>query len=226
MKDVKDMVWAYLHDELSAADQHRFEEALSTDETLRSLLNECRTTHDEITQLADEQLTDQLLAEWESEHPEFAEKREAPPKGRIIRFTLPLAAAAAAAVIMLQLLPLQQEPIHWQRTAYGSAPQLRGELGADLMYSRSELRQIDHELRKAINDELRSRPEPEPWSLQIRLQELADGYIAIEVSGSPKENPEALKIWQATFQGLREFQTNLPEFSERIVTDLVARDIP
>lgn len=160
MKDVKDQVWAYLHNELTPEERTRFEQALAVDSSLRETLEECRTMHRELNMLGDRQLEEHLLAEWESEHPEFREPRSR-SRLRIIRFMLPLAAAAALLVIFV--LPRQEGPVRWQRTIYGAAPQLRGESsGAQPHYTHQELQHVSQTLKETVEKRIKERPARPP----------------------------------------------------------------
>ncbi len=136
MKDPADWTWTYLHNELTPKEKALFEQTLQNDPGLRRKLDECRAVHGQLKTLLplfnnaesdDDQLEKNLLAQWEAEHPEYAEKPATDkPRSKILRFALPLAAAAAAAI----LFALPAAPIHWQRTVYGAAPQLRGQPAA------------------------------------------------------------------------------------------------
>ncbi|MFA7256946.1 MAG: hypothetical protein WC047_05170 [Kiritimatiellales bacterium] len=226
MKDPADQLWAYLHHELAPADKERFERALQNDSALRQTLNECRDTHKQLKGLQpilnsstapNRRLEKKLLAEWEAEHPEYAETSHGKPPSKILRFTLPLAAVAAAAAI---LLALPAPSIHWQRTLYGSAPQLRGQPAVPPHYTRTELKQVSRELQDAIN---KAGQPAAHWSLKINLQELADGALAVEVSG---HTATVSKVWNQNFQGLEKFRQNIPRFGKQIADDLAKQDHP
>lgn len=224
MKDVKDQIWAYLHDELPADERERFEQALADDASLRDALEECRAMHEDLEQLSDLRLEDQLLAEWEAEHPQFQEERK-PGRAKIIRFTLPL--AAAAAIILLLALPLSQGPVHWQRTLYGIAPQLRGYAETQARYSRADLKRINTELQSAIEEHLAALPTPPAdWKLQIQLQELAGGHLAVEVSGHPVDQPDVEKLWEDVFQSQTSETENISSLARRIATDIAEQKAP
>ncbi len=225
MSTPSDQLWAYLHSELAPEENERLEQALQNDPALRKALEECRATHNELRnalprlnekEMTDEQLENELLAEWENEHPEFAEAPAQKPNRNILRFTLPLAAAAALVI----LFSLHSDPIRWQRTAYGSAPQLRGEPAAQPYYTRAKLKQINRELQEAV--ETAGRP-PEKWTLKIHLQELADGALEIEVAG---RSAETSRVWKERFQSLENFRQKVPEFGKQIADDLAEQDRP
>lgn len=214
MNNLQDQIWAYLHDELSPEKRDRFEQALTDDPALREALAERRATHELLEQAGQEPLEAELLAEWEAEHPEF---REAPKRsrGRIIRFSLPLAAAAAAAIL---LIALPQDPIRWQRTSYGAAPQLRGASGAPAHYRRGELKPAARELQEAIEQ----RIDPTlSWKLQLHLQELAGGALAVEISGHPRSAPDSPETWSWNFQSLDDFRETIPAMAQQVASDLV-----
>jgi len=233
MNALKDQIWAYLHNELASEERDRFERALQGDPALREALEERRQTHRELESVlpmlgkmgnADDQLEERLIAEWESEHPGYAEVPIRKPRRKILYFSLPLAAAAAAMVL---LLALPQKPIHWQRTSYGSAPQLRGQPVTEPHYTRAELKQVNGELQKAIGTSLEQLAAPlEPWKLRIRLQELASGSLAVEISGHPRGNPESSKVWTETFQGLEHFGAKGPLFGKQVAEGLVEQGNP
>lgn len=223
-----DQLWAYLHNELAPEEKMIFEQAVQSNPVLHQKLNEYRATHEQLKnilpllndeKISDEHLEEALLTEWESEHPEYAERPARKPLGKILRFTLPLAAAAAAAI----LLALPSASIHWQKTIYGSAPQLRGQPIAKTHYTRAELKQASRELQNAVNEACR---QPERWNLQISLQELADGALAVEVSGHLRGNSGVSKIWNKNFQGLEPFRQEIPRFGKQIADDLAKQVSP
>ncbi|MBL7017194.1 MAG: hypothetical protein ISR84_06525 [Kiritimatiellales bacterium] len=221
-----DKIWATLHNELTPKDREQFEQARQEDPALNDALEECRATHQVLAELgrealSDEQLADKLMAEWAAEHPEYA---ESPARRRTLRFALPLAAAAA----LVLLLTLPAGPIRWQRTLYGNTPQLRGEPAAQAGYARADLKQAARELQDAV--EAFGDP-AEKWTLQITLQELADGALDVEVSGSRRENSNAWKnsgakappssnAWKKSFQSLENFRQNIPRFGKQIADAL------
>jgi anti-sigma factor RsiW len=216
MTDPLHQIWDYLHNELSPEDKERFEQALQNDPSLQKALEEHHSTHQALTELgntplSDEQLTDKLMAEWAAEHPEYAET-PAPRTGRKILYISAPVAAAAAAVIFL--FSLSSGPIDWQRTLYGSAPQLRDGSSVQPFYSRSELKQVANELQDAV--EADSNPSGK-WLLGIVLQELADGALAVEVSG---RSDTASNVWKKTFQSLENFRENIPMFGKQIADEL------
>jgi hypothetical protein len=199
---------------------------LQNDSALRQTLNECRDTHKQLTSLLpilnssaspNRRLEKNLLAEWEDEYPEYAETSHGKPQRKILRFTLPLAAVAAAAAI---LLALPSPSIHWQRTLYGSAPQLRGRPAVPPHYTRTDLKQVSRELQDVIN---KASQQAERWSLKISLQELADGALAVEISG---HTPTVSKVWNQNFQGLENFRQNIPKFGKQITDDLAKQEHP
>lgn len=230
-----DQIWAYLHNELAPEEKNRFEQALHSDPRLREALDACRETHRELESVlplldgedtaANEQLEERLLAEWEAEHPEYAETPVRRPHRKILYFSLPLAAAAAA--IILLSLSLQTKPIHWQRTAYGTAPQLRGQSGMQPHYTRTELKQINRELQKAIETHLEQFPVlSEPWKLRIYLQELAHGALSVEISGHPRAEPNLSTHWNKSFQSLEIFRESIPMLGKQVADDLAGQNGP
>lgn len=225
MNDYKEQVWAYLHNELPPETRAAFEQAVIDDPGLREILEECRKTHMELELLADHQMEERLLAEWESEHPKYREKRKS-QLNRILRFSLPLLAAAAT-VLLLFALPLSQGPVQWQRTVYGPPPQLRGQAGSQPHYSRAELKQVDMALRNTIESSLAklSNP-PSRWKLKIQLQELANGFLVVEISGYPRGSPEQTRNWSETFEGLDHVAAEAPFLGRRIAEDLAERNNP
>lgn len=232
MNDSTDQIWAYIHNELSPEKRKGFEQALNNDPLLREALDACRITHGELKNVlpllegenvGDDQLEKKLLAEWEATHPEYAENPARKPRRKILYFSLPLTAAAAAIIVFT--LSLQTGPIHWQRTAYGTAPQLRGQSGTEPHYTRAELKQINHELREAIESHLERLAElPEPWNLKIHLQELANGTLAAEVAGHPRSNPDSSRFWNISFRNLETFRQNIPRFGRQVAEDIAGQD--
>jgi len=243
MTDPADWIWAYLHSELTPAEKELFEQTVQNNPSLRQEFDECQSTHRQLTDLLPDQnsveisnkrLEAKLLAEWQAEHPEYAETRREKPCGNILRFTLPLAAVAAAVAI---LLALPSPSIHWQRTVYGSAPQLRGQTATPPHYTRTDLKQVSRELQDAINEASR---QSQGWNLKISLQELADGALAVEVAGLPQCEsgfPKVWKnearctavssrVWNKNFQGLENFRQNIPRFGKQIADDLAGQDKP
>lgn len=230
MKNPADQIWAYLHGELSSGERERFEQALQNDPDLRDVLEECRATHAKLQSLlplidtageSDDQLEERLLAEWETEHPEYAEIPVQTPRRNILRFTLPLAAAAAAAIVLFAL-PWNPGPVRWQRTAYGTAPQLRGQPAEQPHYTRAELKQTSRELQEAIESRLADAPGR--WVLQISLQELAAGSLSVEISGHPRTDASRASHWNQSFQTLELFRANIPLLGKQVADDLVAQD--
>lgn len=229
MTDPAEWIWAYLHNELAPEDKTRFEEALQNDATLRAALDEYRATHtrlkdlmphiDEVA-LDNQKLEESLLAEWESEHPEYAETSADQPRRKILRFALPLAAAAAAAIL---LFALPSDPIRWQRTLYGSSPQLRGQSAAQPRYTQSDLNPAVDQLQKIISN---TGQLTEQWNLQVSLQELADGALSVEVAGQPRRNRGFSRVWNENFQTLEDFRQKLPRFGKQIADDLTGEPSP
>ena len=216
MINPKEQIWPYLHNELSAEESQQFEQVLKNSPSLQNALEECREIHRNMELLGDRLLEEHLLAEWESEHPEFQEKQPR-LQTKIIRFAIPL--AAAAAVILLLSLPLHQSPVNWQRTVYGSPPQLRGLAGNKQHYTSTDLKEINRALQDAIESSIQ-QISIEPWKLQIHLQELASGYLAVEVSGHAKSVPDKSKTWEAIFQDMEHFNAEAPAFAELIANDM------
>ena len=235
MKEPEDQIWAYLHDELAPDKKACFEHALENDPHLRSALEERRATHvildATLPELGaaeenDDELEARLLAEWEEQHAEFRERPPLRQQGRIIRFGLPLAAAAAAMFLLLAL-PGRQGPIRWQRTSYGSAPQLRGEPASKPYYSRSELKQISQELQESIEAGLLQRtPSPDRWELMINLQELAGGALMVDISGYALDHPQHTKEWNVSGQNVESLRSALPAFTRQVAEDMAERNDP
>ncbi len=230
-----EQIWAYLHNELAPEEKDRFEQALHSDPHLREALDACRETHQELESIlplldgedaaADDQLEERLLAEWEAEHPEYAETPIRRPRRKILYFSLPLAAAAAAVILLS--LSLQTKPIHWQRTAYGTAPQLRGQPEMQPHYTRTELKQINRELQKAIEIHIEQLPVlPDPWKLKIYLQELANGALSVEISGHPRADPVQSTQWNRGFQSLEIFRESIPLLGKQVADDLAGQNGP
>lgn len=227
MKNVDSKIWAYLHNELSAEERQQFEQALTDCPELQQALEERKATHAELNEILpllhaeDEQLEQELLAEWEAEHPEY---QKPPKRKRTIKFPL-LALAAAAAALMLVMHPWAQGPIDWQRTALGSAPQLRGATGSQGYYSAAELKQAARDLQVAAETRLLELSEkPAKWTLKISMQELANGLVAIEVSGHPQRQPNRAEIWGRTFDSLESLREHTNTFAGQIAEDIVSRN--
>jgi len=241
MTTPSDQIWAYLHDELSPEEKVLFEQALQKDPGLREKLDECLITHNELKDLlplpakeagSSDALAEKRLSEWEEDHPEYAETNTHETPRNILRLSLPL--AAAAALVLLLTLPWNPSPTHWQRTAYGSAPQLRGEPIVQPLYTRAQLRQCGRELQDAVDA---VSQQPEQWTLKLYLQELTNGALSVEVSGSRrgfskgwknkgvKAQPSS-KVWKESFQGLEDFHQNVPRFGKQIADDLARQSLP
>ncbi len=229
MTDPSKHIWACLHDEMNAEEKEFFRQALADDAKLRETTEHCKATHRVLGSLladltlpepneGDEAVEDRLIAEWEAEHPEYAEAPRRKP-GRILMFTAPLAAAAALFVILT--LPRQTGPVLWQNTAFGTAPQLRGEPAIRAHYSRNDLKEFDRALRHSIETAcLQQDSESGPWKLQISLQELAGGALSVEVSGHPLADPGASNHWNENFQEADTFRAELPTFGKQIADEL------
>lgn len=232
MTNPSDQIWAYIHKELAPAEKEHFEKSLQSDPLLREALEASLKTHEHLEYLlplldgedvmTNDQLEERLLTEWEVEHPEYAEASAQKPRRKLLWFTLPLAAAAAA---VISLLALPQEPIHWQRTAYGTGPQLRGPSSAKAHYTRAELKQINRELQDAVGTHLEQLIElQEPWNLKIHLQELANGSLAAEVAGHPRTDSDASRFWNIRFSSLESFRENIPLFGMQVAEDIAGQD--
>jgi hypothetical protein len=228
MTEPSDQIWAYLHDELAPEEKVRFEQELQNNPELLDALDACRETHGEMEhtlplldedEITDDQLEEQLIAEWEAEHPEYAEAPAQKQNRKILRFTLPLAAAAAAMVLLS--LSLQTGPVHWQRTVYGTGPQLRGQLGAQPHYTRAELKQTTRDLQETIESRLTELPEP--WKLKVHIQELAEGALAVEISGYPHADSNRLLLWTENFQNLKTFHSSIPVLGKQVADDLAGQ---
>jgi hypothetical protein len=233
MNNPREQIWAYLHNELTAEQRTRFEEALESDKVLRKAVEERQETNrvleNTLPHLDAEEnnrpFVDHLLEQWEAEHPEYQEPAVY-SRGKIIRMTFPLAAAAAAMVVLLAS-PLGKGPIQWQRTTYGTSLQIRGEAEIESRYDRSKLKQVNHTLQETIESERSKHPSsPDRWMLSIQLQELVQGSLAIEVSGHPKSKPDHPSVWTATFLGEEDLRTNLPGFARQIAKDIAGQDSP
>ncbi|MBN2685259.1 MAG: hypothetical protein JXR40_08260 [Pontiellaceae bacterium] len=223
MNDFHDQIWAYLHNELPAEKRAQFEQAAEEDPSLKQEVDACKAVHQDLEAWGDQLLENELLAEWESEHPEYQEKRSR--HGPMIRLAVPL--AAAAALVLLLALPLHRGPINWERTVYGSAPQLRGESSGQPVYRRDDLKNAGRTLRKAVEEHLSEHTEfSEKWTLQIAFQEQKDGYLMVEVSGHSKRYPELKSVWEETIPGKERLSAELIVFAERIADDLTKRGKP
>ncbi len=219
MKAAADQIWAYLHNELNHEQKTRFENTLAEDLTLQEALNEKRATHAQLEKALpllqaetepdfDE---DALMAEWESEFPEHTEQAR-PSGNKIIRFSLPLAAAAAAAFVLFALQP--NDIVQWESTSFGTTPQVRGSQAETSAYNRAEIKQAVEELQQAIETGIPGSAEK--WILKVSLQEFAKGAMAIEISGYPKNSPAAEKIWSADYSGLEQLRADIPTFSKSV----------
>jgi anti-sigma factor RsiW len=224
MTKPENQIWAYLHNELPPEKKELFEQALENDPDLRVALEESRAMHKDLEYAlprfsteegTDDQLEEQLLAEWEAEHPEYAEVPALNPRRKILQFTLPLAAAAAAVILLS--LSLQTGPVQWQRTAYGTPPQLRDQSNAQARYSRAQLKEIDQKFKQAVES---ASQHAEQWILQVSLQELTDGALAIEISGYPRHKPDSPKTWSEHYQSLEEFHDNIPVLAKQIAVGM------
>lgn len=223
MDSFHDQIWAYLHNELPPEKRAPFEQAAEQDPSLKQEIDACRAVHHDLEDWGDQLLEKELLAEWESEHPEYQEKIRR--QNRVIRLLIPV--ATAAALILGLTLQLHRGPINWEHTVYGSAPQLRGEFGIQPVYSRDDLKQTSRELREAVEKRLANHPNlSEKWTLQITLQELKDGYLVAAVYGHPKRNPESEWVWEESISGKGRLSVGLAELAERIVDDLIKQNTP
>ncbi|MEN7972678.1 MAG: hypothetical protein ABFR47_02465 [Verrucomicrobiota bacterium] len=231
MSDPTKQIWAYLHNELSPEDRERFEQELLNDPGLHEALEACRQTHQDLESIlpqlegedeSDDKLVEGLIAEWESEHPEHAEKPVREPRRKILYFSLPLAAAAAA-VFLLLALPRHSGPVQWQRTTYGTTPQLRGQPGAEPHYTRSELEQVGREMQNAVETRLATLSSPtKPWMLQVQFQELSKGALTLEVSGHPRQSPDDIRAWRLSLDSLDSIRENIPRLGRQVAEDLAA----
>ncbi len=86
-----DKIWASLHNELTPDEKEQFEQVLKDDPLLCEMLKKRRASHEALTELgpdilSNEQLEERILAEWSADHPEYAEKPPPPPpaKGSIL----------------------------------------------------------------------------------------------------------------------------------------------
>ena len=214
MSDYKDHVWRYLHNELPTEDRKKFEQALANNNDLQITLNECKTLHQDLELLSNKMLEEKLLAEWESEHPEY-QKNSPPIKRGIIPVILSI--AATAAIVLFIALPLHHGSINWQSTTYGSL-QERGESEVNSAYSQASLKSINNELQRKIEENLSKKSEH--WKLKINIQELANGYFVVEISGNPRNTPNQSKTWQETFNGMGHFSSTSDFFAKRVASDI------
>lgn len=227
MKNSDQQIWAYIHNELSPANRLQFEQELHVNPELKNALEERQETDlllkKSISFSANHQaVANELLAEWETEYPEF-NKRVPTTHNKIIAFSLPLATAAAV-LFLLMLQPWNTGMINWQKTAYGSAPQLRDQSTSATFYSRSTLKNISSQLQSSIESDLSPKMDDHShWKLKIHLQELANGALLIEVSGYPKNNRDHSTIWNMSSSSLEQFESELPEFSKRIAEEITHR---
>jgi len=223
MKSIHDKIWPYLHGELSEQEKKAFEQALDTDELLFQALEERKKSHAHLREAPEEEdneeLIDALLERWEAEHPEYQEKPTF-SRGNIIKMSIPLATAAAAAFVLVSA-PWRSETIRWQKTHFGTQPQFRdGALGASL-YSGSDLKQIDKLIRRELENELLFlKYDGMKWRLQLQIQETAGGNILVEISGHPEQNSEISKIWKNDFQSLEKLKIEAPAWTEHIAAEL------
>lgn len=226
MKKPSDHIWAYLHNELNDEEKNSFLQALSEDPKLNDTFRHCSKTHRELQEILPEleseepleSIEKKLLAEWEADHPEHAGS-PCPNGRRILTFGAPL--AVAAALVILLSLPAANTPIRWQRSAYGTAPQLRGQAAGTPYYSRDELEQVDRILRTSIETAYEELTDsPESWKLQIHLQEVAGGALLAEVSGQSRSESETVRIWSENFPGENFVRQKAELFAERIAADL------
>lgn len=225
-----ELIWAYLHNELSPQKREQFEQQLLSDHKLIEELDACQRLHSELqnnsatAENSDEDLEDRLLAEWEKAHPEY---REPVPvrRTKILKFLPPLAAAAAAASLLILLH--NPGPVQWS-TIYGSAPQMRDQTEPASFYSPAELHSISSELKDKISTRIEQLSEETPpkWNLTLHLQELASGQLMIELSGSCHDNPDVSGVWNETFQTLENARQNLPMFGNRVAVDIVKQNAP
>ena len=220
MKHFEDQIWAYLHHELSDEERERFEEALQNDPSLQTQLEEFRSLHQDLTDVGDLLLGEQLIHDWEAEHPEYKDQPKKENR-RIIRFSLPI--AAAAAVLFVFTIPFQHRgPIHWQRTAYGDAPRMRGQTAGEAQYSADRLKQMNEQLQDVIEFNLANKaPNAGKWTLKIHLQELANGYLSVEIYGHPRKDPKSTEFWSATFQ---KPDREIADFAQRVADGIAEID--
>lgn len=222
-------IWAYLHDELTPDERQQFLMAVNSDSELRRELANCAATHASLKEFlpgvdapCDERAED-LLKQWEAQHPEFDEDTKTRPTLRHLRLILPLTAAAAAA-LLAWANPIA--PIRWQTPNVGNAPQVRGTASQTAHYTQTQLKQAALELQTAVEQTIQSENR---WSLQVSLQELHDGAVAVEISGKPRNgwnplsrsNEDQAMRWQDTFNEVHQFQQAIPELAARIAKDLL-----
>ncbi|MBN2703985.1 MAG: hypothetical protein JXR23_07215 [Pontiellaceae bacterium] len=86
-------IWAYLHNELPPEKRAQFERAAEQDSSLQEEIAVCRAVHHDLEDWGNQLLEKELLAEWESEHPEYQENIRR--RNRVFRRLIPVAAAAA-----------------------------------------------------------------------------------------------------------------------------------
>lgn len=222
MNSSPDQTWAFVHNELPAQEKERFNKELQENPELQSAFEEYKATHTLLKEtlasssekfLSEEELTEKLIAEWASEHPDQMDAPRQKPRRKVLYFSAPLAAAAALVIF----LSLPSGPIRWQNTAFGNAPQLRGETGKGSFYTRPQLNQAVTELQTTV--EASCDPSTE-WTLRVYLQELTNGALAIEISGHSNTPAKTSKVWEKTFQSLEDFQKKVPTLGKQIAGEL------
>lgn len=222
MSTPKDQIWAYLHNELNPEDRTHFERVLQTNNELLEALEQCKSTQGELETIlplihgndaaSDAPLEEKLLAEWETEHAEYAEIPAQKPRLKISTLLMPLAAAAVA--VFLLNLALGSGAIDWQKTAYGTEPKLRGQNSTSSHYTRKELKQVSQELQGAVESHLNESPKP--WTLKVSMQELVNGALAVEVYGHPRSDPNQPQQWSENFQSLETFRNAIPRVGKQV----------
>lgn len=223
-RKTEDQIWLYLHNELSADQKAEFELSLKQDPDLLAKLEDRQATHALLgtlqqTHADTDDIESSLLDEWEEEHPQYAEPHN-PGKRNIIYFILPLAAAAAA-VMLLTALPSGSDSVRWQKTSYGNPLELRGNGEITAVYTKSELKTVGDKLQEAIDNQLAlSTNKSFQQTLGIYFQELAGGALILEIASNP-ESETAQLILSSNYTNLEKLNSDIPAIADQVRAKLL-----
>jgi len=232
-------VWRYVHGEMAQAEEAEFARELQRDSSLAgehaaarrldSLLRELMPA----TALTDEALAARILDEIERDAEAPAPlpfpTRTARPRRSLTAYWPGLATLAAAALLLVLVLPpSSQPPFHWEPARFEVA-QYRGETSPEPVYDAEDAERCRLALRKAVEDGRKeathkasadaAKRDMPSRTFTFLFRELADGTAGIVVK-LYNDDGEVAEQWTEYCEGHREFEATMTRMAARIVADL------
>jgi len=227
-----EQLWAYLHGELATDQREALEQELSENLALQHEFECIQKMHETLKRglpfveesETDEELVDRLLAEWEAD-----QAKEQSGSRRLLRVLFQPRVALAAAASLLLALGLSRyssSPIRWASVRYGEAPSLRSEESILRHYSEKELRQIGSTLKTDIETAYAADSEKRPaWKLELSMQELVEGALAVTLTGRCKTVSSAKKVWTFVWNGSEELTEQMAQSVSVVAGDMTQTSV-